>query len=89
MTWAYTHIDGPASDADLTQQWQLMFWSFVWRTKNGVIDTLGWEGFREGVDDADFRAAEIGPGILGEEWGQNGELDQRGTFLSFTSAPDS
>jgi len=28
--------------------------AFVWRTADGVIDTLGWEGFREGVDDARY-----------------------------------
>ena len=38
------------------QQWQAMLFAFVWRTPNGPIDTLGWEGYREGVDDARYLA---------------------------------
>ena len=55
MTWAYTHIQ----HQDLTQmagypaQQPLMF-NLVFRATNSVIDTLGWEGFREGVDDARY-----------------------------------
>ena len=34
-----------------TQSWT---WSYVWRTEDGVIDTLGWEALREGVDDVRY-----------------------------------
>ena len=48
MTWAYTHITGDLS-AD-----QLSIQGAVFRAKGGVWDTLGWEGYREGADDARY-----------------------------------
>ena len=44
MTWAYTHIEGDPVD-------QAMHFAKVYRTEDGVVDTVYWEGFREGVDD--------------------------------------
>jgi len=47
MNWAYTHID-----ADRVNQ--PLHYAMVYRTDNGVLDTLPWEGFREGVDDVRY-----------------------------------
>ena len=47
MTWAYTHIKGEPLD-------QGMMWSKVMRVEGGVLDTLHWEGHREGVDDVRY-----------------------------------
>lgn len=60
MTWAYTHIESqdPAQMAGYPAQQPLMF-NLVFRARNSVIDTLGWEGFREGVDDARYLATLI------------------------------
>jgi len=44
MTWAYTHI----IDDKVNQS---LHFSMVYRTDDGVLDTLHWEGFREGVDE--------------------------------------
>ena len=44
MTWAYTHIKGEPLN-------QAMMWAKVMRVEGGVLDTLYWEGHREGVDD--------------------------------------
>lgn len=44
MTWAYTHIKGEPLN-------QAMLWAKVLRVEGGVLDTLYWEGHREGVDD--------------------------------------
>jgi hypothetical protein len=58
MTWAYTHITNNAltdfPPGLSAQAHQSMFFGVVFRGKNSVIDTLGWEGFREGVDDARY-----------------------------------
>jgi len=48
MTWAYTHI---ASDDAVDQP---MIYGMVIRTEDGVLDTLHWEGFREGVYDVQY-----------------------------------
>jgi hypothetical protein len=47
MTWAYTHI----KDEPLNQN---MGWAKVMRVQGGVLDTLHWEGHREGVDDVRY-----------------------------------
>jgi hypothetical protein len=47
MNWSYSHI---ASDPFA----QRMLYSAVYRIHGGVIDTLHWEGFREGVDDVRY-----------------------------------
>ena len=47
MTWAYAHIEGDRVE-------QPMQFAMVYRTENGVLDTLHWEGFREGVDDVRY-----------------------------------
>ena len=47
MTWAYTHNGGGATG-------QAMHHAKVFRTENGVLDTLHWEGYREGVDDVRY-----------------------------------
>lgn len=44
MNWAYTHIKGEGAS-------QAMYFAMVFRVDDGVLDTLYWEGFREGVDD--------------------------------------
>ena len=47
MTWAYTNNRGRAAQ-------QVMHHAMVFRTEDGVLDTLHWEGFREGVDDVRY-----------------------------------
>ena len=47
MTWAYIHIAGDAVDQPLR-------YAKVYRTEHGVLDTLHWEGWREGVDDVRY-----------------------------------
>ena len=47
MTWAYTHIMGDKVN-------QQMIYGMVYRTENDVVDTLHWEGFREGVYDVRY-----------------------------------
>lgn len=47
MNWSYTHIDGEGVR-------QRMSYGTVYRTDGGVLDTLHWEGFREGVDDVRY-----------------------------------
>ena len=52
MNWAYVHYQtGPI---DLLRQDQT--WALVFRTDDGVLDTLHWEGYREGVDDTRYLA---------------------------------
>ena len=46
-TWAYTHIEGSKQDQDL---WH----AYVFRLDHGVLDTLHYEGLREGVDDVRY-----------------------------------
>ena len=47
MNWAYTHIKGSVTNPGI-------FWAYVIRSEEGVIDKLEWEGFREGVDDVRY-----------------------------------
>jgi len=58
MTWAYIHIWTPTARLDTTKM-QRVTWdqnSFVIRGPEGVLDTLSWEGYREGYDDARYLA---------------------------------
>ena len=48
MTWAYTHIES-VYEVD-----QPLIFAMVVRTENGVLDSLHWEGFREGVYDVQY-----------------------------------
>ena len=48
MTWAYMHI---GSNGVVEQP---MGYAKVFRTDGGVLDTLHWEGWREGVDDVRY-----------------------------------
>ena len=48
MNWAYMHI---GSNGVVEQP---MRFAKVFRTDGGVLDTLDWEGFREGVDDVRY-----------------------------------
>ena len=61
MTWAYTNLlDRPVlalDDPDIKDNGiGLGGNAFVLRGPEGVLDTLGWEGFREGYDDARYLA---------------------------------
>ena len=60
MTWAYIHIYTPTARLDdATMQDQGVPFGqngFVVRGPRGVLDTLGWEGYREGYDDARYLA---------------------------------
>ncbi len=47
MNWAYCHIVSEPVD-------QAMHFAMVFRVDGGVLDTLKWEGFREGVDDVRY-----------------------------------
>jgi len=47
MNWAYCHISGNGAS-------QAMYFAMVLRVDGGVLDTLYWEGFREGVDDVRY-----------------------------------
>ena len=47
MTWAYMNLKGERVN-------QPMQYAKVFRTDDGVLDTLHWEGFREGVDDVRY-----------------------------------
>ena len=81
MTWAYAHIRKGAGMVD-----QVMGEAYVLRTEDSVLDTLHWEGLREGVDDIRYlstlldtlnRAA--GPygthPLVAETWSWLGALD--------------
>ena len=50
MTWAY--VDHHTAMIDMYDQ--NTQWAQVFRTADGVLDTLHWEGFREGVDDVRY-----------------------------------
>ena len=60
MTWAYTHIVnnnlGVMSDPLEAKANQSLLMGLVFRAQDSVIDTPGWEGYREGVDDARYLA---------------------------------
>ena len=89
MDWAYCGIVGNAwNDSDHFKYRDICF---VYPTVDGVIDTLAWEGFREGVDDVRYlstllaaieKAKEVGhPSVKeAEEWVRGvdttGDLDR-------------
>ena len=60
MTWAHTHIWTPTARLDdPSVKDHGVTWSqnaFVIRGPEGVLDTLSWEGYREGYDDARYLA---------------------------------
>ncbi len=61
MTWAYFHVwqETPRMDSADVQQNGLQYLpsnAFVVRGPAGPLDTLGWEGYREGYDDARYLA---------------------------------
>jgi len=55
MTWSYAGIRGGVGASGIAM-----------RAKRGVLDTLPWEGYREGYDDSRYIATLIAAG--GEEW---------------------
>ena len=90
MNWAYTHMKGSVTEPGL-------FWCYVVRAHEGVIDKLEWEGFREGVDDARYLATLLDllnrrAGIYGkdplvvETWAWLGQLDAAKDDLNATRA---
>lgn len=52
MDWAFCHIVGNAWDD--SDHFKYRDICFVYPTADGVVDTLAWEGFREGVDDVRY-----------------------------------
>ncbi|MFH2069065.1 MAG: hypothetical protein ABII89_06360, partial [Candidatus Omnitrophota bacterium] len=46
-TWAYIHYYPPWNDFRSNGK----LYNFVYPTVNGVVDTIAWEGYREGIDD--------------------------------------
>ena len=60
MAWAYVHIWTPTARLDDAHQQDKGIPygqnAFVVRGPKGVLDTLGWEGYREGYDDARYLA---------------------------------
>ena len=60
MTWAYVHIGqkapSPDDQAVKDNGMRLSPNSFVLRSPAGPLDTLSWEGYREGYDDARYLA---------------------------------
>ncbi|MFV1966839.1 MAG: hypothetical protein ACC628_15545 [Pirellulaceae bacterium] len=57
MTWCYSHIAPP--DPQYVKGFpaeQMMIYGYIWRGQNSVVDTLSWEAYREGVDDARYFA---------------------------------
>ena len=61
MTWAYVHSWTPTARPDDpgTEEPTAIYYNqnaFVIRGPQGVFDTLGWEGYREGTDDARYLA---------------------------------
>ena len=77
MDWAFCGVVGNAwNDSDHFKYRDICF---VYPTVDGVIDTIAWEGFREGVDDVRYlstllaaieKAKEVGHPLAGkaEEW---------------------
>ena len=55
MTWSHAGIRGGVGRGEI-----------VLRAKRGVLDTLSWEGYREGYDDSRYVATLLAAG--GEEW---------------------
>jgi len=87
MNWAYTHYD-----ADKTGKYQRPQFAKVYRTDGGVLDSLGWEGFREGVDDVRYLTTLLatlgnasgnhaGEGLIAESYGWLDKIDVAGGDL--------
>ena len=77
MTWAYTHIMGPSkkeTSSLAVSVVQPLIFAFVWRTSNGVLDTLAWEAYREGADDARYLATLLAAMSKARAGGRHGEL---------------
>ena len=55
MTWAYTHITQARHSEAGPLDWSSIF-SFVLRADEAPLDTLSWEAYREGYDDARYLA---------------------------------
>ncbi len=55
MTWAYTHITQARHSEPGPLHWSAIF-SFVLRADEAPLDTLSWEAYREGYDDARYLA---------------------------------
>ena len=97
MDWAFCHVVGNAwNDSDHFKYRDICF---VYPTVDSVIDTLAWEGFREGVDDVRYlttllaaiekaKVAEHPLAGKAEKWVRNfdpaGDLDQiRGEMIEW------
>ena len=65
MTWAYTHISRGKKPVD-----QVLSEAYVLRGEDGVMDTLHWEGLREGVDDVRYLTTLLD--LLGRAAGTHG-----------------
>ena len=87
------HVDGPSKSdsANLAvSTMQSMIFSFVWRAKDGVLDTLAWEAYREGYDDARYLATLLDALREAEEKGKHDVLvfDTRAWFKSLSINAD-
>ena len=59
MAWAYCGLyekDKHPDDSDIKDAGVLITYGFVLRGSEGVFDTLSWEVYREGCDDARYLA---------------------------------
>jgi hypothetical protein len=75
MTWAYNHNNAVYTEpCDLNwERWNDRY-SFVIRCKKGPIDTLSWEGYREGYDDGRYLATLEAALKRSKEAGKHSEL---------------
>lgn len=64
MTWSYAGIKGNGRVREAGES--VGHRNMVWRVKDGVLDTLNWEAYREGYDDSRYVATLIAAG--GEAW---------------------
>jgi hypothetical protein len=62
MDYAYQHQTGGSLWNDFDDV-QLRDHVFAYPTSNGVIDTVQWEGWRDGVDDTRFLATAMKQGV--------------------------
>ncbi len=70
MTWSHagfrSHSGVPSPDDTKMLESGAYTRGIIMRTKRGVLDTLSWEGYREGYDDSRYIATLLAAG--GEEW---------------------